>query len=315
MVISTFLIATVLYDTNTRVQSDCSLQHHRIADARLNLISDDQLTFYRYVDKVSGRVVFLPPLHTAFILRNEMPIVRLFDNVRCDSNTSVLVVDVGMNDGVYTVLAASRGCRTISFELQTKCIVISEITLALNSALHHVSIRQQPVSSESGAVFTLDINTDMCDGTYGIDNKVSKGKSRPHLEPISNSSSTQQLSTVSLDDVLHDENTIEFLKIDVEGHEPWVLKGAMGLFRRRAVHYGVFESIHWDRGEYNTTTFSQHLITIAEIFDYGYRLQCINRHGVDLTLPRNIPVLWTKQQFLALTTTGCTDIAILRNHE
>ena len=66
-----------------------------------------------------------------------------------DKRHRCLFVDVGMNDGFYTQMVASLGCRVISFEIQSNCISIAENAARLNRC------RYKPCSLPQGLSICL----------------------------------------------------------------------------------------------------------------------------------------------------------------
>lgn len=80
---------------------------------------------------------------------------------------SCLVVDVGANDGFYTQMAASLGCKVISFELQDNCIQIANAASRVNGFnSHQISIHRHPVSDSNNTELSMKISDDYpCSGT------------------------------------------------------------------------------------------------------------------------------------------------------
>ena len=83
---------------------------------------------------------------------------------------SCLVVDVGMNDGFYTQMAAALGCRVISFELQDNCIQIATAAKRVNGFnSHQISIHNNPVSDSNNTELSMKISDDYpCSGTNAM---------------------------------------------------------------------------------------------------------------------------------------------------
>lgn len=62
-------------------------------------------------------------------------------------NSKCLVLDVGSNDGQYTIISAIEGCNVFAFEIQEGCISSLSTTIVKNKFQGRVRIIQQPVSS------------------------------------------------------------------------------------------------------------------------------------------------------------------------
>lgn len=248
------------------------------------LSADPNLQFHRFEDSVGG-VVFLPPAHFQWVTQSEKHVLRFFDSVRCGPSSTV--VDVGMNDGTYSVLAASRGCRVLSFELQRNCIALACMTLRLNDLDGRVTIIQKPASDEDGRSYKLDTigECNLASGTFGV-----------HRVPP-NAASGEALQSVTLTTALQGVERIEFLKIDVEGHEPQVFVGAANLFRKKIVKKPAIECNHW-----SAEKFPEIVPSFARLFDWGYTISCLDQ-------PKN----FTKETWLALasgSSCNCVDLGV-----
>lgn len=100
---------------------------HAVDDTSVKLArnTEGKVTFWQYEDPLAG-LLFLPPAHFAWVTSNagEKKVLNFFNRlVKCPPDS--LMLDVGMNDGIYSLLAAARGCRVVSFELQSQCIALA----------------------------------------------------------------------------------------------------------------------------------------------------------------------------------------------
>jgi FkbM family methyltransferase len=125
-----------------------------------------------------------------------------------------LFVDVGANIGFYTVLAARRGARVRAYEPTPEATESCERSVALNGVEREVVIHRMACGAASGvARFStgLDISNHIVDdGQWGIE------------VPIS-----------TLDEELAgEEPSLTMLKVDAEGHDMDVLRGAMAAAER-----------------------------------------------------------------------------------
>jgi FkbM family methyltransferase len=123
-------------------------------------------------------------------------------------------VDVGANVGLFAVLGGRRvgaNGTVVAVEPHPRVHAYLRENLALNG-LQHVQAHQVAVGAEAGQAFLSDRHADdqnalASDGTVAV-------------------------SVVPLDTLLRDVGPIRLLKIDVEGHELAVLRGASAVLQR-----------------------------------------------------------------------------------
>ena len=133
------------------------------------------------------------------------------------------VVDVGANIGYYVLLAANRvgqSGRIIAFEPEPDNLVELRMNVECNG-LSNVEIRPFAVGAETGQiVFATGVNGRVCSGMAASD--------------------TVRVPIVTLDTTLTD--TIDMIKIDVEGYEGEVLAGAESTIKQ--CRPNLFVEIH-----------------------------------------------------------------------
>lgn len=122
--------------------------------------------FVLHRDRVAGRV-FLPPVHASWVVNAEPHVMASIDKLDC-SEPNTLMVDVGSNDGSYSLLASLRGCRTVAFELQHLCIEYLKAAHNINGANPTIVV-QHPVMDVSGKPFKVPTHS-ACSGTLGVTN-------------------------------------------------------------------------------------------------------------------------------------------------
>jgi len=132
-----------------------------------------------------------------------------------------IVVDVGASIGYYTMIAAkivgNKG-KVFAFEPDTKNFEILKKNVEINK-YHNVTLEQKAVSNITGK-----INLYSSEG-IGFHSTVNPHSTDPAL-PI---------ESVSLDDYFRELNfldKIDFVKIDVEGAEFWVLNGMTAILKQ-----------------------------------------------------------------------------------
>lgn len=171
------------------------------------------------------------------------------------------VLDVGANSGFYGLIAMAHGCDTTFFDIQRTCVDMVKKAIELNS--HFVG---------KGSVYRLGVSdgfdiipasqTDDCNGQ------------RPLIRPPASTLSEQHadgLRIVPLTRVVPRGRAVLVLKIDTEGHEYGVLKGALPLFQSHQILNAFVEVTpcchFWDRAGVSRAQVSE---IFDEIVSYGY---------------------------------------------
>lgn len=128
--------------------------------------------------------------------------------------------DVGANIGYYTWLVKSAWAETeaVLFEPLPSNVALIRRTI-LRNALRNTTLIPSAVSSASG---TGILKADTCAGTTStMVAKTTFEERHWGLKPA-----TVEVSLVSIDDVRAKFAPVDFIKVDVEGHEEAVLRGA-----------------------------------------------------------------------------------------
>ena len=180
--------------------------------------------------------------------RSVEPLYNLYWHRLCERccKDGGLMLDVGANFGYYSLLAAKMGCRVVAWEPVPIFRAFVETAVALNNLSHRVHIRSAVVSDAPGQRINLTVPTKGIWGTASV-NGLNVDPSVP--------SPKYSVGAVSetLDQVVRERACI--LKLDVEGYEPQVLKGARAFLKHYApgailTEYtpGVMERAHsWGR--------------------------------------------------------------------
>jgi FkbM family methyltransferase len=137
-----------------------------------------------------------------------------------------LVVDVGANFGFWALPAARLGCRVIAVEP----VPATRARLAANAERNGLAERVEIVAealSDSDATLTIAVP----DGE--------SGQASAHPGDGADNDNFSVAAT-TLDELLGDRPA-RFLKIDVEGHEPAVLRGAARVLSSGQIQYVLIE--------------------------------------------------------------------------
>mmetsp|Transcript_70798 Transcript_70798/g.224116 ORF Transcript_70798/g.224116 Transcript_70798/m.224116 type:complete len:313 (+) Transcript_70798:183-1121(+) len=186
----------------------------------------DDISFSIFASKYdSGSLItslnergFFSPIITAIFLR------ILKGN--CDQ--SKLMVDVGVNVGYFTNLAATLGCRVIGFEPQQRIHPLLQASLKINDLLNVVSVFPHGCSVQSKSV-VMDQPA-----SWGRTKILEKG-----VKAHKSSSSERNVQVKRLDAVVNSD--VILMKVDVEGHEADVFAGATKLFREHIIENIILE--------------------------------------------------------------------------
>jgi FkbM family methyltransferase len=144
-----------------------------------------------------------------------------------------LVVDVGANIGYLTSLAATRAGSdgtVLAFEPHPVVFALLQGNVARWDGVANIEARQTALSDRDG---TAELNA-------GSSFEANMGLSRLDEGHAEAGDVLVSVSVKQLDEVVGDRE-VGLLKIDVEGHEPEVLRGARRLLESRRVRDVIFE--------------------------------------------------------------------------
>jgi FkbM family methyltransferase len=130
----------------------------------------------------------------------------------------LILFDVGANYGFYSLLAASKNARVIAFEPDQENAKVLKHHAALNGLIDRICIVERAVFSYTGHIALIPPEEV---GVHG----------NAHTIPGHSSQSTLQVPCTTLDDFIEHNPAPNVVKMDVEGAESEVFKGADRLFR------------------------------------------------------------------------------------
>lgn len=143
------------------------------------------------------------------------------------SHNRTIAIDIGANIGLFTVALAGIGYSEVhAFEPVKQTFTRLKANVANNQLLETVRLNCVAVGSEEGfAKFQI------------FENSPAINRLIRSIAHEQETFSTQRVSITTLDQYCFEQkiSTIDFLKIDVEGMEPFVIKGAEELLINRRI--------------------------------------------------------------------------------
>lgn len=186
-----------------------------------------------------------------------------------------VIFDIGANIGLYSLLAASQNQEAAIHAFEpTPSLAEMLITNAILNGFTNIVINKVAVNDLSG---TLHLN--YCSGSGGVNegmNYTSAG--RESLESIT-------VPAISLDEYCID-NSIEYIdlmKVDVEGNEISVLRGAKRLISSSSIGFIFLELIDWAAARHDCTT--RDVMTL--LTEHGYNIYYLKNGGL-AALPEGV---------------------------
>ncbi len=160
---------------------------------------------------------------------NFKEIIQHCSNLDNGGDSSLLIVDVGSNLGVYGIVGALAGCETILFEPQITCQTHIKQAIVSNGVEYKAFLIPRPVGLSR---MSMRLNHTLpCNGRFPI-SEMEKGRYNSTYLPHS-------VEFIELDRFFGPYQNILWLKIDTEGHESFALQGAMELFKSHRIYQAV----------------------------------------------------------------------------
>ncbi|NJK64941.1 MAG: FkbM family methyltransferase, partial [Synechococcaceae cyanobacterium SM2_3_1] len=192
------------------------------------------------------------------------------------------VIDVGANIGIYSLLCASLVTdtgRVFAVEPTPSCVNLLESTLSLNPGLDRIlKIYPNAAADQAGSAY-LELHTS------SVFNRI---LNKSEIETNSTESTLREVEIITLDQLWLSEGSlpIHLLKIDAEGAEIQVLKGAKKLIQN--CHPVIlFENLH---GALDTGSKSA---CYLEEFDYSFYAYLPLISGLKRVSPQQMKTLNT----------------------
>ncbi len=179
------------------------IREFKIFTKRLFYFIGSSLFYKNGITKsINGATIRFPLAYSRYYPHNYEPLKQEF----IEKYAQGLCVDLGAHIGLYTVLLSRQATQVIAFEPTAFTRKVLTRTITFNGCTN-VLVRNEAVSDKSATR-----------NFYDTGDKISNANS---FAPIGNPISVQ---TISLDEL---NLRIDFLKVDIEGAELLVLKGAL----------------------------------------------------------------------------------------
>jgi len=193
------------------------------------------------------------------------------------------VVDVGANLGIYTLIAASAGCNVYSYEPAPAIFNILRDNIRVNglAETNLAHLNNMAVSNKNGSADFY-----ICENISGHSSLFGEEYGKPISVPM-----------VSLDSHLEYLERVDIVKIDVEGAEPFVLEGMLGIIRRnpRIVIFMEFAPSNLKSAGVEPLDFADTLR------GYGFYMQIIDDISGDLSPAETSELIGSDTRNLLLT--------------
>jgi len=190
----------------------------------------------------------------------EYNVREAFKAVLGGKKSANLVLDVGSNSGLFSLISAIYGTKRIyAFDPQPLCAQYVAESAQINGFGDRIAVINAFVSKDDHHSSLIPV--DMCSGEFNVDTGKKYNK-------------TVNIPAVNLDKhFVTDPDVIDLMKVDVEGAELIVLAGARELFKKHRVRNLIIElTPGWWPTNFNVS-YEAGIAVIKEILvDPGYKV-------------------------------------------
>lgn len=144
-----------------------------------------------------------------------------------------LYIDVGANVGSLVLPIAKAGYRTLAFEGMKQNLLLLRSSICRNKLSETVTLVGVALGNSTGLCYTLSQTSNRGDGITACDEKTKQ-------QLLAEGCELRGHTLVRRMDDLWQED-VDVMKIDVEGHEQYVLQGASKLIQSKKVWYILIE--------------------------------------------------------------------------
>lgn len=166
----------------------------------------------------------------SFVVYANFPEYEEMEFIKHTIKNGDTVIDVGANIGAISILSATSGNKTkvYAFEPTVDLFPYIEENINVNKFQSRIFVVQKAVADKNGTLnFVIESSSE-------INHIATKGSS---------AHTTQKVACITLDTFVKQKNIshINFLKVDVEGAELFVFKGAKKLLQKNNIDIILFE--------------------------------------------------------------------------
>jgi FkbM family methyltransferase len=197
-----------------------------IYNSLIKLTREDPFSFTKVKDNGDYKMYYHPLILDEVLMMSGVWEIYVKRTLTVGPND--VFVDIGAHIGSYTIPVAKKAQKVIAFEPNKYTFELLTKNIALNH-LTNIEAYNVAVSKKRGVVSFMYENhsaySRILDGSQSSNTTVIENAKQPYTNNI------HLVNTIDLDSVLLKEDRVDWIKIDVEGHELDVLEGAMQTIR------------------------------------------------------------------------------------
>ncbi|KAI9017656.1 S-adenosyl-L-methionine-dependent methyltransferase [Gaertneriomyces semiglobifer] len=167
--------------------------------------------------------------------KTRMMIQKLGEVQSANSQKEIVFLDIGANVGWFTLTVAAAGYKVVAVEPMIANHMLLRPSICANKGFSdRITLYDVGLNNQKEQCFLFSDIYNKGDGTTACSTDTSKTKDwNPDPEKYV---FLQNINVETLDSVMaaHKGQYVGLVKIDVEGFEPWVLKGGMEFFSNKA---------------------------------------------------------------------------------
>ena len=175
---------------------------------------------------------------------------------------NAMFVDSGANEGTWSLMAASYGCRVIAVEPQPLCVKWLQREVEINQMQDLVSVHNNVLSN---AKFSVAVNDNSCSGTSQYRSDGSVVDAFDVKVPVLK---TQDVNAIQISALVPTEAVVVMWHLDTEGAEIPVLRSAQSLLEKKRICQIIVEWLpaQWDKFDVGTDEGAAEAQTLLQNF-------------------------------------------------
>jgi FkbM family methyltransferase len=210
-------------------------------------------------------------------------------------NEGALVLDIGANEGFYSMMASAYGCRVVSFEPQPMCVALISAAIAFNNFRHPVKLINRVVQNQKVEFWAPN---EQCSGVVQYIKTKDDEKN----------SNDQLVKSATIDDIVEANggSRVILAHMDVEGAEIRVLESGLKSIQAKKIDNFVVE-VNFGRWQnYGVTV--EHARSVLEQVRTGGDFVCRSLDVGGGGDPRTYPIIesWNTYDFPKEIDAWCT---------